>query len=36
MTWRQDQPLMTQQRIRERLTDHFPYMLAVSFANQGK
>jgi hypothetical protein len=28
--------LRTQQRIREKLKDHFSYVLAVSFANQGK
>jgi hypothetical protein len=33
---RQDPVLLTQQRIRERLTDPFPYVLAVSFASQGK
>jgi serine/threonine protein kinase len=36
VTRRQDPVLGTQQRIRERLTDHFAYVLAVSFANQGK
>jgi hypothetical protein len=33
---RQDPVLRTQQRIREKRRDHFAYMLAVSFANQGK
>ena len=36
MTRRQDPVLMTQQRIKAKLTDHFPFVLAVSFANQGK
>jgi hypothetical protein len=36
VTRRQDPVLMTQQRIRERLTDHFSNLLAVSFANQGR
>jgi hypothetical protein len=33
---RQDPVLLTQQRIRETFKDQFSYMLAVSFANQGK
>jgi hypothetical protein len=36
VTRRQDPVLLTQQRIREKLKDPFSYMLAVSFANQGK
>jgi hypothetical protein len=36
VTRRQDPVLLTQQRIREKLKDHFSYVLAVSFANQGK
>jgi hypothetical protein len=36
VTRRQDPVLLTQQRIREKLTDHFSFVLAVSFANQGK
>jgi hypothetical protein len=36
VTQRQDPVLLTQQRIREKLTHHFSYVLAVSFANQGK
>jgi hypothetical protein len=33
---RDDPVLMTQQRIRARLKEHFEYALAVSFANQGR
>jgi hypothetical protein len=36
VTRRQDRVLLTQQRIREGLSHHFSYVLAVSFANQGK
>jgi hypothetical protein len=36
VTRRQHPVLLTQQRIREKLRDHFAYVLAVSFANQGK
>jgi hypothetical protein len=36
VTRREDPVLLTQQRIRERISHHFRYVLAVSFANQGK
>jgi hypothetical protein len=36
VTRREDPVLLTQQRIREKMNDHFSYVLAVSFANQGK
>jgi hypothetical protein len=36
VTRRQNPVLMTQPQIKEKLTDHFSYVLAVSFANQGK
>jgi hypothetical protein len=36
VTRREDAVLATQQRLKERLGKHFTYMLAVSFANQGK
>ena len=36
VTRRQDPVLLTQQRIKAKLKDHFSYVLAVSFANQGK
>jgi hypothetical protein len=36
VTRREDPVLLTQQRIREKLGPHFPYVLAVSFANQGQ
>jgi hypothetical protein len=36
VTRRQDPVLLTQQRIREKLNDHFSYLLAVSFASQGE